>query len=470
MKVTIGLEIHIHLLTKTKLFCSCSTEYENKEPNVNVCPICLGLPGSKPKLNKKAFEDAIKVALALNCKIPSLTFFSRKNYFYPDLPKNFQITQYEFPIGRNGYLEVDNKKIKIRRVHLEEDPGKLIHVGGSIIDARYVLIDYNRSGIPLLEIVTEPEFDNTKQVRRFLEKLRIVLEYLKVFDASRESAIRVDANISLKGGERIEIKNITGFANVEKALNFEIIRQENLLRMGMKIERETRFFDESSKTTYSIRKKELEEDYGYTFEPDLPIFEINKKLLHKIENELPELPDKRVERFVSQYKIPRNFAKVIVYTGRDLADFFEKCTDIYRNYKYLARWIVVDLLKCLNWNNLRISESNVTPENFVKLLKLIDKKIVTERLAKEIIKEVVATGKDPEEIMRERSLSLLNEEELVEIVRDVVRRNNQAVEDYKAGNEKALHFLIGSVVKKTKARVDPIIVKKIVLEIIKRKN
>jgi aspartyl-tRNA(Asn)/glutamyl-tRNA(Gln) amidotransferase subunit B len=464
MKVKIGLEIHCRLETKSKLFCSCSTDYEDREANENTCPICLGFPGSKPKANKEAIKKALMIAKALNCEIANEMFFSRKSYFYPDLPKNFQITQYEIPLAKNGFLEIANKKIRIRRVHLEEDPAKLIHVGKSIAEASYVLIDYNRSGIPLVEIVTEPDFESTKEVREFLSKLSSILEHLGVYDASKEASMRIDANISIEGGERIEIKNITGFANAEKALNYEIVRQCNLLRMGMKIKRETRHWDEKIRTTLSLREKEFEEDYGYIFEPDLVKIEVGKKLLKEIESEMPELPDARIKRFVEEYGIPLEQAKIIVYVDKNLADFFEDCAKIYKNYKILARWVVTDLLKCLNWNNLRIKESKVTSKKFVKFLKLIDKKVITERLAKEIIKEFVPTGKDPEKIIEEKGLKLASEEEIEKAVEKVLKENEKAVEDYKKGIEKALDFLVGMVLKEVKARADPNLIKKIILE------
>lgn len=464
MKVKIGLEIHCRMESKSKLFCSCSTNYEGKKPNENTCPICLGFPGSKPKVNKKVIEMAIMVARALNCEIAKEMFFSRKSYFYPDMAKDFQISQYEIPLARNGYLQIAGKKIGIRRVHLEEDPAKLVHVGGTIAEARYVLVDYNRSGIPLLEIVTEPDFTSTKEVREFLSKLSSILQHLDVFDPAKEASMRVDANISVEGGERVEIKNITGFANVEKALSYEIVRQHNLLRMGMKVERETRHFDSEARTTLKLRKKEFEEDYGYIFEPDLPSFVISKKWIEEIESKMPELPDFRIKRFVEEYGIPEGQAKIIVYVDKNLADFFEECCKIYKDYKYLARWTVVDLLKCLNWNKLRIKESKVTPKNFVKLLKLIDGKIISERLAKEIIKEFVPSGRDPEEIVKERGLMPATEEEIRKAVEKVLFANKKAVEDYKRGREEALNFLIGAALKELKARADPTKVKKLILK------
>ncbi|MEM7827686.1 MAG: Asp-tRNA(Asn)/Glu-tRNA(Gln) amidotransferase subunit GatB [Candidatus Aenigmatarchaeota archaeon] len=462
--VMIGLEIHVHLISKSKLFCSCSTDYEGREPNINVCPIDLGFPGSKPQFNKKILESALMIAKALNCEISPVMFFSRKSYFYPDMPKNFQISQYEIPLARNGYLQITNKKIRIRRIQIEEDPGKLVHVGGSITNAQYVLVDYNRSGIPMVEIVTEPDFETVQEVREFLSKLQSILEHLEVYDPAREASLRVDSNISLEGGARVEIKNITGFANVEKALSYEIVRQQNLLRMGMKVERETRHFDEITKTTTTLRKKETEEDYGYIFEPDLPQFTISTQLLQKIEKQMPELPDARVKRFVEEYQIPENQSQIIVYTDKALADFFESCVKLFDRPKFISRWIVTDLLKVLNWNDLTIRKSKVTPKLFTEFLKAMDEGEITERLGKELIKELVPTGKSIKELIKEKELD--KKIDLETVVMDVIKENKKAVEDYKKGNEKALNFLIGSILKETETRADPKKIKELILRLI----
>lgn len=466
MKIMMGLELHVHILTKSKFFCSCPTNYDGKEPNEITCPTCLGFPGSKPKINKKVLDLALMVAKSLNCKIAPLMFFSRKSYFYPDMSKNFQISQYEVPLATAGYLEISNKKIRIRRVHMEEDPAKVVHVGGDITSAQYVLVDYNRAGIPMVEIVTEPDFESTKEVREFLSKLSSILEHLEVYDSSKEAALRVDANISLEGGERIEVKNITGFANVEKALNYEIVRQENLLRMGMKVQRETRHFDAETNMTASLRKKEFEEDYGYIEEPDLTEIEISDKWIGQMEKQMPELPDARIKRFVKQYKLGERDSKVIVYVDKALADFFENCCKIYKKPKDAARWVVGDLLKCLNYQGISIRESKVKTKTFVELLQLIDKKKITERLAKEIIKELVETGKSPREIVKEGGLGKVEDKELEIIVKEVIKENEKAVEDYKVGNEKAIEFLLGQVLRKIKATGDPNKIRKLIKKLI----
>jgi aspartyl-tRNA(Asn)/glutamyl-tRNA(Gln) amidotransferase subunit B len=461
MKIQIGLEIHCQLATKSKLFCSDSTI--PAEPNTNVCPICLGFPGSKPKLNKTALDYGIMVALALNCKINKSMFFSRKSYFYPDMAKNYQITQYEIPLAKDGFLEIEDSKIRIKRIHLEEDPAKLIHVGGDITSAKYVLVDYNRAGIPLLEIVTEPDFTSPKQVREFLEKLSSILEHLGVYDASREAALRVDANISLEGGERVEIKNISGFADVEKALNYEIVRQKGLLKMNVKVERETRHYDAERRITKSLRKKEYEEDYGYIFDPDLPKIEIDDSWLERIKAKMPELPDERVKRFVKAYNLSEYQAKVIVYTDKYLADFFEECCKLYDKPENAAKWIITYLLKSLNWHNITIRQSSVKPKDFVEFLELMDKGEITERYGKELIKEYVDTGISPRKLIEGKAVKF-DEAQLERIVEEVIKENAKAVQEYKSGKAKAIEFLIGIALAKTNKQADPKKIREILLK------
>lgn len=467
MKVMMGIEVHCQLNTKSKLFCNDSSDSRNKQPNENTCPICLGFPGSKPKINKTALDYGLMVAIALNCKVLDRMYFSRKSYFYPDMAKNFQISQYEIPLAVEGHLDVDKTKIRIRRIHLEEDPAKLIHQGGDITSAKYVLVDYNRAGVPLLEIVTEPDFTSAKQVRAFLEKLSSILEHLGVYDSSHEASLRVDANISLEGGERIEVKNISGFADVEKALNYEIVRQKGLLRMGIKVERETRHFDADRRITKSLRKKEHEEDYGYIFEPDLPEIEFSSEWINKIKSTMPELPDQRVKRFVKNYKLSEYQAKVIVYTDKYLADFFESCCKIYNKPTEIAKWMITYLLKSLNWHSITIRQSKAKPETFIELLELIDKKIITERYAKELIKDYVDTGISPKKLA-EKSVKPLSEKDLKDIVLKVLRENSKAVEEYKAGKKKAIEFIIGQVLAKTKKQADPKTIRKIILSNIEK--
>ena len=463
--VMIGLEVHVQLATESKLFCSDSTSIKERDANENTCPVCLGFPGSKPVLNAKAVELGITIALALDCKINKEFFFSRKTYFYPDMSKNFQITQYEAPIGTGGTLESGGTKIRIRRVHIEEDPARLVYVGGGITSAEYTLIDYNRSGIPLAEIVTEPDFTTPRQAREFLEKIASMLEHLGVYD-SREGTLRVDANVSLEGSERIELKNVTGFENVEKALNFEIVRQRGMIRMGVEVKRETRHFDAEKKTTAGLRKKEYDEDYGYIFDPDLPVITIGDSFIDRLKSSMPELPDQRIGRFMADYGLSEYSSHVLIYSDKHLADFFEKCVEKYRKPAVAANWIINYLLKSLNWRSERISDSKVTPETFVEFLGMMENGSLTERYAKELIKEYVDTGKSPKEILEKSRLSISGTE-LQKIIAKVLKKNGKAVHEFNNGEGKALQFLIGEVLALTKKQAEPKLIKDLLLKSIK---
>ena len=464
MKATIGLEIHVHLNTRSKLFCSCTTEIDGKEPNTEVCPICLGYPGSKPKLNRKAVDYGITLALALESSIEPELRFSRKNYFYPDMSKNFQITQYELPLASGGFLLVGDHRIGITRVHLEEDPAKLTHVGGGITNARETLIDYNRAGMPLVEIVTDPDIESTEEARAFLEKLSLILDHLGVYDPTAEGVLRVDANISIEGGNRVEVKNITGFRNVEKALNYEIIRQKSAKNMGIVIVRETRHFDAGSGMTSPLRLKEEEEDYGYIAEPDLVKINLTEDWIGRMKASMPELPDQRINRFEAEYGIPRFQANIIVHTGLRMSEFFEESCGLHDDQREVSNWIVTYLLKSLNYEGMSLTESKVTPETFVEILDLIRDGTISNRLAKELIKDYVKTGKSPRKIVEEKNLSLLGEDELRDVVIGVVEEFPQAVGDYKGGKSKAAEYLIGQVLRRIRARAAANDVRRLVLE------
>ncbi len=450
----IGLEVHCQLNTESKLFCGDSSDHRGREPNECTCPICLGYPGSKPVINKKAIEHGMRIAMALNCRIADEMFFSRKTYFYPDMSKNYQITQYEIPLCSNGYLTVGELKVRIRRVHIEEDPARLQHVGGDITNAEYTLIDYNRSGIALAEIVTEPDFTTPKQARQFLEILLSILEHLGVYDSEKEATIRCDANISLDGGERVEVKNITGFENVEKALNFEIIRQNGMKRMEVVVQRETRHFDAEAGNTKSLRKKEYEEDYGYIFDPDLPTIRVTAGWLESIKKTQPELPDQRVLRFVKDYKIGDYDAHVLVYTDKNLADFYELCCRKYGKPEVVAKWTMNYLLKSLNWRRERINNSKVRIDTFVEFLRLIESGKITERFAKELIKEYVDTGESPA-MLAEKGAQELSDSDLDVVVEKVLQENRKAADEFRSGKEDALKFLIGRALAATQKRADP---------------
>ncbi len=451
--VIIGLEVHVQLTTQSKLFCGCSTHYQDSKPNTHTCPICLGLPGSLPVINEMAIIYAERVAQALNCTVQRTQFY-RKNYFYPDLPKGFQISQYDFPLGTDGYLTVDTegheREIRIKRVHLEEDPGKLTY-RGTIEKAQYSLIDYNRSGVSLLEVVTEPDLRAPKEARRFLNKLRNILEYLDVFDGNLEGSLRVDANISIAGGQRAEVKNISSYKGVEKALLFEISRQKNLLRRGIRISQETRHFDEARGITMSLRSKEQEHDYRYFPEPDLvpvdpaPLVE---ELPQKI---AVELPDVKRRRFIQQYGISDYLAKVL--TGsKALADYYEVIAG--RVDPVVAETWVVDVLQGeLNYRNLALDA--FSPDYLVDVIVNVMDGMITEKAAVEIIRTVLDRGGTPCELINELSLHAASKEIVDEAVTQTIHENPQAVEDYHNGKKGAINFLVGQVMKKTRGRADP---------------
>lgn len=461
----IGIEIHCQLNTKTKLFCSDRTNPGDLGPNENTCPICLGFPGYKPKINKKAIDYTILAGLALGCKISSDAFFSRKAYFYPDLSKNYQITQYEMPIAIGGELSTNGKKIRIRRIHLEEDPAQIVY-NGSITTAEYTMINYNRSGTPLVEIVTEPDFATPREVRNFLEKLSSILEHIGVYDPTKDGSMRIDANVSTTG-ERVELKNITGFESVEKALNFEIVRQSGLARMNERISRETRHFDANTGTTKKLRSKETEEDYGYIFDPDLPIIRIDSSWTKRISSEMPELPDIRVTRFMKQYGLGEYDARVIIYNDKNLADFFEECCKLYNRPKEVANWVSNYLLKSLNWRSERIKGSKVRPDTFVELLGMMDSKEITDRYAKELIKEYVDTGTSPKALLGKGALHL-SQEELRTITKRTLDEESAAVGQLRSGKSEALQFLIGKILSLTKKQADPKQIMGLILDEIKK--
>jgi len=455
MKTIVGLEIHVQLATTTKLFCGCSTDYRDDEPNTHCCPVCLALPGALPRLNRKAVDYGLKVAKALDMTVLEESEFARKNYFYPDLPKAYQITQYDKPLAVEGTVEIEDdegheKIVRITRVHLEEDPGRLVHVAGA---SKYSLVDYNRSGIPLLEIVTEPDMRSPQEARRFLNKLRTILEYLGVFDGEREGGLRVDANISLEGSERVEVKNISSYKGVEKALTFEVTRQKNLLRRGQKVTRETRHFMEGRGITTSARGKEEEHDYRYFPEPDLRPLRVADRVAAI---DLPELPVARKNRFMNQYGISLNHARTLTGDPK-LADFYERVASV--DPVLAATWVADTLLGELNYRDMGIAA--VPAERIVELLALLRSETITDAAGVQVLREMLdacAAGKPcepPAVIVEREGLARATGGEFTQVVEKVVAANPQAVEDYRAGKKGALNFLVGQVMKETRGRADP---------------
>ncbi len=469
MDVIIGLEVHAQMnKLKSKLFCSCPTSYHKSPPNTHVCPVCLGMPGAMPVVNREAIKAGIKVALAMNAKILPMIVFDRKNYFYPDLPKNFQISQYDHPLAVGGYVTIESdgkeKKITLKRIHIEEDPGKLSYKG-SITTASYSLIDYNRSGMPLLEIVTEPVISSPKEARIFLNKLRMVLEYLDVFDGELEGAMRVDANISIAGGARVEIKNISSFKGVEKALNYEILRQKNLIKRGKAVVRETRHFDESQEITVSLRSKEEEQDYRYFPEPDLPVI-YTVELVKEVEGTLPEMPEEKRERLKREYGISDNYAKVLILDLK-MTEFFEKVAKIV-DPKLAVTWVVDVLRGELNYRDWTFYDcfKVLSPEEFANLLKLFIEERITEKGVVEVIRTKLDKGGGIEEIIAEKGLFAIPKSEIEKFCKEAIEENPKAVQDYYSGKKQALNFLVGQVMKKTRGRADPEETAKIIARIL----
>jgi aspartyl-tRNA(Asn)/glutamyl-tRNA(Gln) amidotransferase subunit B len=470
-EVIIGLEVHCQLDTKTKLFCGCSTDYRDDGPNTHVCPICLGLPGTLPRVNKLAVEYAIKVAKALNCEILEESEFSRKNYFYPDLDKGYQITQYDKPLAVGGWLEIESdeggeKLVRITRVHMEEDPGRLVHKGGSD-RPKYTLVDYNRAGIPLIEMVTEPDLRSPKEARKFLNKLRATLEYLRVFDSEKEGSLRVDANISiqpkgyfeahgkgLKERGRVEIKNISSYKGAEKALTFEITRQKSMIRRGQKLETETRHFVEARGVTTASRSKEMEQDYRYFPEPDLRPLQVRSWCDRIL---LPELPDARRARFMTQYGCSLDHARTLTGELR-LAEFYEKVSPV--DAALAATWVADTLLGELNYRDMSIV--TVNPNQFIALLTMLRDRAITDKSGVEVLRNLLDQLKDsgccesPEECVKRLNLTKAESEGLSGVIEEVIAEHPRAVADYAEGKKEAFNFLVGQVMRKTRGRVDPV--------------
>ncbi len=471
----IGLEIHCQLTgAKSKLFCRCSSDYRGKAPNTNICPICVGLPGTLPLLNQKTVEFAAMISLALGCKFPDEIAFYRKNYFYPDLPKNFQLTQYNAynitSIGVNGKLEYSSSKdARIRRVQLEEDPGRLVYASGSMDTSVYVLIDYNRAGMPLVEIVTEPDFTDPKEVRMFLDKITSIIEHLDVCDTKLEGSVRCDANVSIEGGNKVEIKNISSFADVEKALRYEITRQRTMASREIQVRSETRHWDDARKVTKESRTKEEEQDYRYFPEPDIPMVVLGSDFVSFIEQSMPELPDKRKQRFMSDYSLSAHIAQVLI-GNKELADFFESALAVYLSPKEIANWIVTDLMSFIDERQEEEEHSlfaglKVGPEHIADLARLVDQDMINRATAKQILGQTVRTGEMPFALAKKMQANRIDDASvLAQAVQSVFEMEQAAVQDAKR-NTNVANFLLGKVMKITKGKADP----KIVLEMIQKK-
>ncbi|MGF7185553.1 aspartyl-tRNA(Asn)/glutamyl-tRNA(Gln) amidotransferase subunit B [Desulfitispora alkaliphila] len=472
-EVVIGLEIHAELKTNTKIFCGCANNF-NSDQNENVCPICLGMPGTLPVLNKEVVELATRAGLALNCNIAEFNKFDRKNYFYPDVPKNFQTSQLDLPIALNGEVKIEvdgeEKIIRVNRVHMEEDAGKLSHQGSELITASEgSLVDYNRGGVPLIEIVSEPDMRSPEEARAYLEKVKAILEYTQVSDCKmEEGSLRCDANISLrpkgetKLGTKTEIKNMNSFKALLKALEYEIERQEDVLDEGEKVVQETRSWDEAKGVTVSMRSKEEAHDYRYFPEPDLVPVVIEKSWIIQIKENLPELPDQRKKRLVQELELPEYDAQVIT-SSKDLADFFDQCVKEHHNPKLISNWIMGDLLGSLNAENMEIADCKIEATQLAQLVKLIDENTISGKIAKKVFAEMFETGKGPKTIVEEKGLVQITDEgAIAAIVDKVIEANPKSVEDYRSGKEKAIGFLVGQVMKETKGKANPGMVNKLI--------
>ncbi len=468
----IGLEVHVELGTKTKLFCRCGTSF-GKEPNVQVCSVCLGLPGHRPLLNRSAVEYAIKASLALNCEITEHTTFDRKNYFYCDLPKGYQISQFFYPTGINGYVDIDvdgtERRIRIRQVHIEEDTGKLLHQG-EIVDSANSQADFNRAGIPLIEIVTQPDIHSAEEARAFLQKLRTTLLYTEISDCKmEEGSMRCDANVSVRPtgtetlGEKTELKNMNSFRSVQRGIEYEVARQEALLQKGLQVAPETRHWDENKGITKAMRSKFLASDYRCFPDPNVPPLTIDRSWVSNIEKSLPELPEERFARLV-ELGLPAYDAEIIT-SSKDLADFYDSAYAHYKDAKTLSNWIMGDFMKMLNVNNLRANESKVTPDNLAGLLSLIDKGTISGKIAKEVFEEMFTSGKKAAEVVAEKGLEQISDSgEIEKVIDRVIAANPGPVEDFRNGKTQAIGFLVGQVMKETRGKANPQAVNKILRE------
>ncbi len=471
-KPVIGLEIHAELKTKTKMFCDSLNDPDEKHPNINVCPICMGHPGTLPVINAEAVSKVIMAGLALNCKIAGDTFFERKNYFYPDLPKGYQITQYQKSLCEGGHLDVAGKKITITRIHLEEDAGRLYHLPGK----DYSLVDFNRAGVPLMELVTEPDFETGLEVKRFTEELQLILRYIGVSDADMEKGLmRVEVNISLAGedgkwGTKVEIKNLNSIKAASDSVDYEIKRQTKLLEAGEKVAQETRGWDDSKRATVSQRSKEEAHDYRYFPEPDLPPLKFTSAQIEEIRSAIPELPEERRQRFKSQYFLPD--ADIALFAvNKLLGDFFEHVASELGDpklYKLASNYLITEFQKHLVLLDADPEDTKITPEMFADLIKRTANKEISSSGAQTVLEDMFRTGRAPIKIIEEKDLGQVSDTGALEsVVDNVIANNLQAVEDYKKGKEASLKFLIGMVMRESKGKANPQVVEEIIKDKLK---
>ena len=473
-EAVIGLEIHCELKTKTKIFCGCATGF-GAEENRYVCPVCLGLPGVLPTINRRVVEFGIKAGLATNCTINKYSKFDRKNYYYPDLPKNWQTSQYDLPIAEHGWVDIDvngeKKRIRLTRIHMEEDAGKLVHSGTTIKDSATSNIDYNRTGVPLLEIVSEPDLRSAEEARAYMEKIKAIMEYIDVSNCRMEEGnLRADINVSLRPvgtealGTRTEMKNINSFKNLEDAIAYEIERQSEVLDDGGHIIQETRTFDPSRGITLSMRSKENAHDYRYMPEPDLPPIVTTDEEIERFRSELPELPDARRARLEKEDGLSAYDAGIIT-SSRAMAEYYDTVTKTGADPKLAANWIMGDLSKNLHAEGIAIEQSPVDAKRLGEMISLIMKNTISGKIAKKVFKEMWKNSDSPEKIVKDKGLVQITDTKAIEgIVDEVIAKNEKAVADYKGGNKKAIGALVGQVMKASKGKANPQMVNKLLTE------
>lgn len=473
-EAVIGLEIHCELKTKTKIFCGCATGF-GAEQNTHVCPVCLGLPGVLPTVNKRVVEFGIKAGLATNCTINKYSKFDRKNYYYPDLPKNWQTSQYDLPIAEHGWVDIDvdgeKKRIRLTRIHMEEDAGKLVHSGTTIKDSATSNVDYNRTGVPLLEIVSEPDLRSAEEARAYMEKIKAIMEYIDVSNCRMEEGnLRADINVSLRPagteelGTRTEMKNINSFKNLEDAINYEIERQQEVLEDGGHIVQETRTFDPARGITLSMRSKENAHDYRYMPEPDLPPIVTSEETIEKYRSELPELPNARRARLEKEYGLS-DYDAGIITSSRAMAEYFDAVVATGADPKLAANWIMGDLAKNLNEDGIDIAKSPVSAERLGKMIGLIMKDTISGKIAKKVFKEMWTNEDDPEKIVKDKGLVQITDTGAIEAAVDAaIAANPKAVAEYKGGKKKAIGALVGQVMKATRGKANPQMVNKMLAE------